>query len=105
LLAGLIQARTYLTLVEQGYERNAGIHRISPEAQRFVFETWLSAMKDHGIDVREIYGYDPAVLEAAKRDSWFADHSEPCFRRHNGSISRLEAFMSRMMDHYLQVAR
>jgi hypothetical protein len=105
LLTGLIQARTYLTLVEEGYERNAGVHRISPEPQRFAFETWLRAMEDHGIDVREIYGYDPALLESAKRSSWFADHSEPGSRQGNRSISRLEELMSRMVDHHFQVAR
>jgi hypothetical protein len=105
LLAGLIEARTYLTLVEEGHERNAGIYRISPEAQRFVFEAWLSAMDDHGIDVREIYGYDPALLEAIKRGNWFADHSEPRAWVRNGFISRLEGLMSQMIDHHLKAAR
>lgn len=105
LLAGLIQARTYLTLVEEGYERNAGVHRISPGAQRFVFETWLRAMEEQRIDVREIYDYDPAVLEATKRRDWFADYSEPGSRLGNGSITRLEAVMSRMVNHYRQVGR
>ncbi len=105
LLAGLIQARTYLMLVEEGREQNAGIHRISPEAQRFAFETWLSAMKEHSIDVREIYGYDPALLAAAKHSNWFAEHSEPRLRHGNGSISGLEALMGRMVDPHLQAAR
>jgi hypothetical protein len=105
LLAGLMQARTYLRLIEEGHERSAGIHRISPEAQRFVFETWLSAMEDHGIDVRRIYGYDPALLEATKRANWFADHSDPGSRQGFGSISWLEGLMSRMVDQHLQVAR
>ena len=104
LLAGLIQARTYLTLVEDGYERNAGVHRISPEAQRFVFETWLSAMESQGIDVREIYGYDPALIEATKRVGWFAEHSEPAARQDDGSINRLEELMSRMVDPHVQAA-
>jgi len=105
LLAGLIQARTYLTLVEQGYERSAGLHRISPEAQRFAFDTWLSAMQNHGIDVREIYGYDPALFEATKNASWFADHSEPRSRHGDGSISRLEALMGRLVDPHFRAAR
>jgi hypothetical protein len=105
LLAGLIQARTYLRLIEEGHEPSPGIHRISPEAQRFVFETWLNAMDDHGIDVREIYGYDPSLFEATKRANWFADHSEPHFRHDDGSISRLEALLTRMLDHHLQAVR
>lgn len=105
LLAGLIQARTYLTLVEEGHERNAGVHRISPEAQRFAFETWLRAMKDHGIDVREIYGYDQALLAATKRRNWFAEHSEPGSQNGDGSISRLEQLMSGMVDHQYEARR
>lgn len=104
LLAGLIQARAHLTLVEEGRELNAGIHRISPEAQRFAFETWLRAMEDQGIDVREIYGYDPALLAATKRTSWFAEHSEPGSRHGVGSISSLEQLMGRMVDHRARAA-
>jgi hypothetical protein len=104
LLAGLIQARTYLTLVEAGRERNAGIHRISPEAQRFACETWLRTMEDQGIDVREIYGYDPALLADTKRTSWFAEHSEPGSRHGIGSISLLEQLMGQMVDHGVEAA-
>lgn len=103
LLAGLIEARSYLTLVEEGHERNAGIHRISPEAQRFTFETWLRAMEDHRIDVREIYGYDAALFTATERSDWFAVHSEPGAGNGNGSISRLEQVMTRMVNHKFRV--
>ncbi len=77
LLAGLMQARSYLALYENGHQQNKGIHRMSPEAQRFVFETWLTAMKDQRIDVRECYGYDPAMLTAAKDNSWLIENTEP----------------------------
>lgn len=77
LLAGLMQARSYLALHENGDEENTGIHRMSPEAQRFVFETWLTAMKDQRIDVSESYGYDPAMLRAAKNNGWFEENTEP----------------------------
>ncbi len=77
LLAGMIQARTHLALYEAGYEKNSGIHRVSPEAQRFVYEAWLSAMKNQNIDVVERYGYDPVMSGAAKRMKWFLDNTEP----------------------------
>ena len=105
LLTALIQARTYLRLVEEGQEQNAGIHRISPEAQRFAFETWLRAMEDHGIGIREIYGYDPVLLAATKRPSWYAEHSEPGSRHGAASISRLEQWMGRMVEQQLEAAR
>jgi hypothetical protein len=77
LLAGLMQARSYLALYENGREQNSGIHRVSPEAQRFLYETWLKAMRNQNIDVRERYGYDPAILRAAKHNKWFEDNTEP----------------------------
>ena len=77
LLAGLMQARSYLALYENGREQNTGIHRMSPAAQRFVFETWLTAMKEQRIDVRECYGYDPAMLRAAQKNSWLVENTEP----------------------------
>jgi hypothetical protein len=77
LLAGLIQAHIHLGLCEKGRAENRGIHRISPEAQRFVYETWLTAMKSRGIDLEQVYGYDPAMLEAARSLSWYTANSEP----------------------------
>ena len=77
LLAGLIQAHIHLGLCEEGRAKNRGIHRISPEAQRLVCETWLTAMKSRGIDLEQVYGYDPAMLEAARSLSWIAANSEP----------------------------
>jgi hypothetical protein len=77
LLAGLIQARSYLALSENGDEENTGIHRVSPEAQRFVYETWLGAMRNQNIDVSERYGYDPALLKATNHNKWFVENTEP----------------------------
>jgi len=77
LLAGLMQARSYLALYETGHEQNTGIHRMSPEAQRFVFETWLTAMKKQSVDVRKCYGYDSAMLSAAKHNKWLVENTEP----------------------------
>jgi hypothetical protein len=77
LLAGLIQARTYLRLCEEGSADNYGIHRISPDLQRFVYETWLTAMEARHIDLPQQYGCDPATLAAAHDRWWFNENSEP----------------------------
>ncbi len=77
LLAGLIQARIHLALYEKGVEKNAGVHRVSPEAQRFVYETWTRAMKKHNINIKERFGYDEATLGAARQNQWYVDNSEP----------------------------
>jgi hypothetical protein len=76
LLAGLMQARNQLTLCESGLAQNTGIHRMSPEAQRFVYEIWLQAMSDRKIAVKELYGFDQAMLSAIG-DGWFEENSEP----------------------------
>ena len=77
LLAGLIQARTHLSLSEDGRAPNSGVHRISPEAQRFVYETWRGAMRRAGLDLPRVYGYDPALLESASDHGWVVKNSEP----------------------------
>jgi D-isomer specific 2-hydroxyacid dehydrogenase-like protein len=77
LLAGLIQAQTHLRLCEDGRATNRGIHRVSPELQRFVCATWLKAMKRQQIDLPAVYGYDPAMIEAARDRWWCVRNSEP----------------------------
>lgn len=77
LLAGLMQARIYLRLCEEGHVQSQGIHRISPEAQHFVYQTWLAAMKARHIDLPRLYGCDPATLEAARNAWWFIENSQP----------------------------
>lgn len=77
LLAALMQARLHLDLVEKGKQENSGIHRVSPRAQRFVYERWLSAMRSRNIDLNGVYGHDPVTLAAAQRDSWFIENTEP----------------------------
>jgi hypothetical protein len=67
----------YLSLCEAGRAQNNGIQRTSPEAQRFVYQTWLTAMKGRRIDLHQVYGFDPSVLEATRRLWWFSTHSEP----------------------------
>ena len=98
LLAALIQARTYLRWCEDGLVTSHGIHRISPEAQRFVYETWLTAMKDRQIDLPQLYGFDPSLLETANHRSWFVEHSEPfpslSYRPHHAT----ETVMARLVE-------
>ena len=77
LLAALMQARILLELAGKGMVQNRGIHRVSPKAQRFVYEQWLKAMNNRGIDMVEVFGYEPGLFKAAQHDNWFITNSEP----------------------------
>ena len=77
LLAALVQARLYLELCKTGQERNEGIQRISPKAQCFVFKEWVSAMKGQGVDIAQLFGYDPALLNAAEHSDWLGENTQP----------------------------
>jgi len=77
LLAALIQARKYLEFCEAGRTRNCGIHRVSPAAQKFVFEEWLRVMRDSRTDCAGVFGHDPAMLGVARHELWLAKNSEP----------------------------
>lgn len=98
LLAGLIQARTHLRLCEDGRATNRGIHRVSPELQRFVFATWLRAMNRQHIDLPEVYGYDPAMLETARDRWWCVRNSEPKPSETYDPNWMAEAAMTRMVE-------
>jgi hypothetical protein len=41
LLAALVQARLFLEECEAGREQNSGIHRLAPQAQRFILKRWV----------------------------------------------------------------
>ncbi len=103
LLASLIQARAFSTLVEQGYMQNSGIHRVSPDLQHFVLEVWLDAMQYRGIDIRNLYGYDRAQLAVAHEDEWFDECSEPRAAA-DGSSERVEALARSIVEQCLQAA-
>jgi len=96
LLAALIQARLYLKLCEEGHARNRGIHRVSPTAQRFVYEEWLRAMRALKVDIIRTFGYHPVMLSAAQYEAWFANNSEPNPGYRDLSLRILEAEMSRL---------
>jgi hypothetical protein len=77
LLAALLQARLHLSLCEADGAQNCGIQRTSPEAQSFVYETWLTAMKSRRIDLPQVYGFNRSLLQAARQRWWFFNHSQP----------------------------
>jgi hypothetical protein len=105
LLSGMIQARSYLELVEGGHEPDARIHRVSPDAQAFVYDMWLRAMENRGIDIRDLYGYDTALLAATQRNGWLADHTEPRLDASSGSGDRVEEMMRSILAECCQPER
>ena len=105
LLSGLIQARSYLDLIEDGGRQQTGIRRISPDAQRFIYNSWLHAMKNRGIDIRKLYGYDSSLLAAPQHSDWLAQNTEPCLPATNASVDRVEAWMKAILNGRCQPAR
>jgi hypothetical protein len=99
LLAALVQARLFLELCETGREQNRGIHRVSPRAQRFVYESWIRAMRDRMIDVTNYFNYEPDLLMAIPPDNWFIENSEPRPGTHYKPVQAIEE----MMNQFTQV--
>jgi D-isomer specific 2-hydroxyacid dehydrogenase, NAD binding domain len=97
LLAALIQARLFLEMCELGVEQNGGIHRVSPTAQRFVYERWARTMKDRRIDVIDRYGYDPHLLSAVQHDHWFIQTTEPHPNEHYTPVKSVENLMEQFV--------
>jgi hypothetical protein len=84
-------------LCETGRAENSGVQRVSPEAQRFVYETWRRTMNRAGIDLPQVYGYDPAVLASPSDRWWFAKYSEPCPSLSYEPSHATEAMVASMM--------
>jgi hypothetical protein len=97
LLAALVQARLHLDLCETGHERSSGIQRMSPEAQHYVYETWLRTMKVRNIDIVGRFNYDSTMLSAAHHDRWFIEHTEPRSGQHYKPTGRLEEMMNQFV--------
>jgi hypothetical protein len=93
LLAALVQAHLFLKQCETGNEQNTGIHRLSPQTQRFVLERWLRAMKDRMIDTTELLGSDPGMLSAAQHDDWFIENTEPRPSENYRPVKAIEEMM------------
>ena len=94
LLAALIQARLFLAQCETGREQNSGIHRVSPEAQRFVYERWVRAMKDRMIDFTELFGRDSSVSHP---EDWYIENTEPHASDHYRPVNAIEEMMDELI--------
>jgi hypothetical protein len=99
LLAALVQARLFLDLCETGREQNSGIHRVSPQAQRFVYQRWVRAMRDRIIDITSYFEYEPDLLMGIPPDDWFVENSEPRPGTHYKPAQAIEE----MMNQFTQV--
>jgi D-isomer specific 2-hydroxyacid dehydrogenase, NAD binding domain len=77
LLAALVQARIYLELCETDPQHNQGLRRVSPKVQHLVYERWLRAMNEQGVNLIEIFDYHIELLGATQSDDWFTEHTEP----------------------------
>lgn len=97
LLAALIQARLFLEQCEAGHVENIGIHRVSPQAQRFILEKWVDAMKDRRIDLTELLANDPNMLRAAQLDDWFIEKTEPRPSNYYKPLSAIEEMMEQFV--------
>jgi len=97
LLTALVQARFFLEQCETGHEQNRGIHRVSPRAQRFVYEKWVRAMRDHLIDFTELFGPDPDMLSAVHDDEWFIENTEPHPRDNYRPVQAIEEQMDQFI--------
>ena len=98
LLAALIQARFYLQVCERRAKDNAGVHRVAPKAQHFVFDTWARAMKDYGIALSDVFGYEEEMLRAAQHESWFSENTDQAVSRLNETATTVEDLMTRFLS-------
>jgi hypothetical protein len=92
----MVQAQLFLELCETGVEQNRGIHRLTPGAQRFVYERWAKTMKDRTVDITARFGCDPCLLSATQQDEWFIENTEPHPNEHYRPVESVE----NLMDHF-----
>jgi len=97
LLTALVQARLFLEHCETSGEQNTRIHRVSPPAQQFIYQTWISAMRDRRIDIAEVFGHDRGMLRSAQHDDWFVENTEP----HPSEYYRPVEPVEEMMDQFI----
>jgi hypothetical protein len=97
LLIALVQARIFMEHCKTSHEQNSGIHRVSPKAQRFVYERWIRAMKDRMIDVTDRFDYDPDLLQAIQHDDWFIENTEPRPTEHYTPVKPVEEMMDQFV--------
>ena len=96
LLAALVQARIFLEQCETSPDQNRGIHRVTPKAQRFVYERWAKTMKDRMIDT-DRFDYDPRLLSAVQHDDWFIENTEPYPGEHYTPVKSIERLMNQFI--------
>jgi hypothetical protein len=97
LLAALVQARMYLQVCETSSPNIKNVRRISPRAQRFVYERWLKTMNDQGIDLIETFDYDAELLSAARQYDWLSQHTEPPEDEHDEIDRTVEERMAEFL--------
>lgn len=98
LLAALVQARLFLQMCETSPVDNRGLHRVAPRAQRLVYESWLKTMKEQGIDLVEVFGYDAGLLSAAEHDEWFSKNTDSSASANYETTRSVEELMTRMVS-------
>lgn len=97
LLAALIQARLLLELCENTPEQNRGIHRLTPKAQRFVYEKWADAMKERRNEFTDRFDFNPDSLSAVPYDDWFIENTEPRPGEHYTPVRTIEETMKELV--------
>ena len=97
LLAALVQARLFLELCETGVEQNKGIHRLTPESQRFIYQRWAKTMKDRMLNLTDRFGFDPDFLSAIENDDWFIENTEPHPSEHYKPVKSIEKLMNQFI--------
>lgn len=96
LLAALIQARLLLERYEAGLAPNSGIHRVSPQAQRYIYERWVRAIKDRMIDFTKLFGHDSGMFH---HNDWYLENTEPHASDHYRPAEVIEEMMSELFVH------
>ena len=98
LLAALIQAHFYLQVCERRAKDNVGLHRVAPKAQHYVFDAWIRTMKDHGMDLGEVFGYEEQMLSAAQHENWFTENTDLAVSELNETVTAVEDLMTRFLS-------
>jgi D-isomer specific 2-hydroxyacid dehydrogenase-like protein len=102
LLAALIQARFYLQVCERRAKDNAGLHRVAPRAQHFVFDGWIRTMREQGINLIELFGYEEQMLSEAQHEHWFSENTDLAVSGLNETATAAEDLMERFLNRVAQ---
>ena len=97
LLTALVQARFYLQITEASARRR-GLHRVAPAAQRLIYDAWLRTMREQGITLTEVFGYEPKVLSAAQHENWFSENTDLPVSELEETVEETEDLMIRFLS-------